>query len=88
VAAIVISRLPGDRETLLRHSFLSIPFALFVYLTTEYVTVFSVSQLQSSSGVFFTPDCSLFVIPAQAKTTFSYRTQDHCTAQPDALSRA
>jgi len=55
----VISRLPGDRETLLRHCFLSIPFALFVYLAIEYVTIFSVAQLESSSGVFFTPDCRL-----------------------------
>jgi hypothetical protein len=62
MAAIVIRRLPGDRETLLRHCFLSIPFALFVYLTIEYVAKFNIAQLQSSSGVFFTPDCcrSLF----------------------------
>jgi hypothetical protein len=56
-AAIVISYLPGDRETLLHHCFLSIPFALFVYVTIEYVTIFSVAQLQSSSGAFFTPEC-------------------------------
>lgn len=83
----MINRLPGDRETLLRHCFLSIPFALFVYLTIEYVTIFSVSQLQSSSGVFFTPDCSLFVIPTQQKPhsriehkTTAQRSQTLCLA--------
>jgi hypothetical protein len=64
VAAIVSSRPSGDRETLLSHCFLSVPFSLFVYLTNEYVTIFSIAQLQSFSGVFFTPDCcrSLFFV--------------------------
>jgi hypothetical protein len=61
--------------------------------TIEYIIIFSAAHLLSSSVVFLSRQsvashCSLFVIPTPTKTTFSYRTQDRCTAQPDALSRA